>query len=306
MAWDVAAVVGPAGWATTEHLTARVDRGTLRAWVAAGRLVRLRPGVYATPHAAGDWRSRVGAALAGRDAVASHGTALALWELMAPPAGPVHVSVEPGRSGRGSRGVVLHRSTSLDDVRRRVGGLPVTAVERAVVDSWGSPGDLGRPAVRAAAITAVRRRGCRAADLAYELARRPRLPGRAELTGLVRLLEQGCQSELEIWGCRHVLTGPGMPRFTQQHPVTVAGRRFLLDAACEDVLLAVEMDGAAFHGSPRQRESDIARDALLATLGWQTLRFSHARMTTEPEGCRHTIRATHEARRTLLGGHGVR
>jgi very-short-patch-repair endonuclease len=122
----------------------------------------------------------------------------------------------------------------------------------------------------------------------------------------VQLLEQGCQSELEIWGCRSVLVGPGMPPFTQQHAVTVAGRRFLLDAACEEVLLAVEMDGAAFHGSPRQRESDIARDALLATVGWQTLRFSYARMTRTPEDCRHTIRETHRARRRLVGGHGVR
>jgi very-short-patch-repair endonuclease len=306
MAKNVAAVVGSAGWATTEELTARVDRGTLRAWVTAGTLLRLRPGVYATPQAAADWLTRVGAALAGRSALASHSTALALWQLVAPPAGPVHVCVEAGRSGRGSPGVVLHRSTDLDDIRRRARGLPVTAVERAVVDTWSDPGALTRPAVRGAAITAVRRRCCRPSDLAYELARRSRLPGRAELAELVRLLEQGCQSELEIWGCRHVLVGPGMPSFTQQHPVTVAGRRFLLDAACEEVRLAVEMDGAAYHGSRRQRESDIARDALLATVGWQTLRFGYARMTTAPDACRKTIRATHEARRRLFDGHGVR
>ena len=35
-----------------------------------------------------------------------------------------------------------------------------------------------------------------------------------------------------------------MPRFTQQHRVAVAGQTFLLDAAYEEVLLAVEMDGA--------------------------------------------------------------
>jgi very-short-patch-repair endonuclease len=300
MARDVAAVVGPAGWATTAELTTRVDRGTLRAWVATGRLVRLRAGVYATPAAAGRWHTRVAAALAGRSAVAGHSTALALWELIPPPPGPVHVCVEDRRSGRGSPGVVLHRSTDLDDVRRRVRGLPVTAVERAVVDTWGSLGGLTGPAVRAAAITAVRRRCCRPSDLAYELARRPRLRGRAELAQLVQLLEQGCQSELEIWGCRHVLVGPGMPRFSQQHPVTVAGRRFLLDAACEEVLLAVEMDGAAFHGSRDQRESDIQRDALLAAIGWQTLRFSHARMTGAPESCRGDVRRTYEARRRLF------
>ena len=67
-----------------------------------------------------------------------------------------------------------------------------------------------------------------------------------------------------------------MPRFTLQHRVVVSGRTFFLDAACEEVQLAVEMDGAAWHGSRDQRERDIRRDALLATVGWQTLRFSFA------------------------------
>ncbi len=94
-----------------------------------------------------------------------------------------------------------------------------------------------------------------------------------------------------------------MPPFVQQHPVVVGGRRFSLDAAYEEVLLAVEMDGAAWHGSREQRESDIRRDALVATLGWQTLRFWFARTTTDPQGCRRDVRAVHDARRRLFGGH---
>jgi very-short-patch-repair endonuclease len=122
----------------------------------------------------------------------------------------------------------------------------------------------------------------------------------------VRLLAEGCRSELEIWGCLHVLRGPGMPAFVQQRPVVVAGERFLLDAACEEVLLAVEMDGAAWHGSRSQRERDIRRDALLATVGWQTLRFSHARLTTAAEPCRRDIRAAYDVRRRLFLPSGVR
>jgi hypothetical protein len=217
MAWDLDTVVGPGGWATTAELTSQVSRGTVQTWVAAGRLVRLRPGVYATPQAAGQWLTRVAAAVSGRGALASHGTALALWELAPSTDGPVHVSVEAWRSGRGSAGVVLHRQADLLDARRRVHGLPVTSVERSVVDTWGSPDRLARSAVRAAAITAVRGRRCRPADLAYELSRRPRLRGRAELVELVQLLDRGCESELEIWGCRHVLQGPGMPQFTHQY-----------------------------------------------------------------------------------------
>ncbi|MEU2350067.1 DUF559 domain-containing protein [Modestobacter sp. NPDC049651] len=302
MTWDVEAVVGPRGWATHAELVRHVHRGTVDAWVAAGRLVRLEPGVFATPAAAGRWRTRVAAAALTRGAVVSHGSALALWDLVPPPPGPVHLTVEGARSGRGTTSVRLHRGTGLLDALRRVEGIPVSCVERAVVDSWGLPGAVPRPVVRAAAIDAVRTRLCRPQELAWELDRRPRLPGRAQLAELVALLAQGCRSELEIWGCLHVLQQPGMPAFTQQRPLVVAGERFFLDAAYDEARLAVELDGAAWHGSHRQRERDIRRDALVAITGWQTLRFGYARMTTEPAACRRTILATHQARLELLRG----
>ncbi|MFD2093109.1 endonuclease domain-containing protein [Blastococcus deserti] len=235
----------------------------------------------------------------------SHRSALALWDL-APPGGPIHLSVEHTRSGRGTAGVVLHRTRALADTLRRVDGLPVSCVERAVVDTWGAPGGLSRAEVRAAAIEAVRRRLCLPRQLSAEVERRPCLRSRGALGQLVGLLADGCRSELEIWGCLNVLRGPGMPAFTLQHRVEVAGERFILDAACEQVLLAVEMDGAAWHGSRSQREKDIRRDALLATIGWQTLRFGHRRLTSAPDGCRRDIRSAYTARRRLMGLDGVR
>jgi very-short-patch-repair endonuclease len=301
MVLDVAAVVGPDGWITWEALTGRVDRKTVTRWTAQGRLVRLQPGVYALGARAGEWRIRVEAAVRSRRAVASHRTALALWGLL-PPGGPIHLTVEPGRSNRGSTGVVLHRARDLRDLVRNLGGVHVTSVERAIVDSWACAGDAGRPAVRAAAITAVRRRMCGARELAQELDRRPQLPDRSSLATLVQLLADGCQSELEIWGCVHVLSAPCMPRFTQQRRLTVSGEVFLLDAAYEEALLGVEMDGAAWPGSRDQRERDIRRDALVATMGWQTLRFSFARLTRSPDDCRRDIRSVHAARVRLISG----
>jgi very-short-patch-repair endonuclease len=233
--------------------------------------------------------------------VASHGTALALWELLPPPPGPFHLTVAATRSVRGSAGVQLHRGADVQDAVRRVAGIPVTCAERSVIDTWGAPGLIDGSAVRAAAIDAVRQRLCSPAALRFELDRRPRLPRRGELAELVRLLGQGCRSELEIWGCLKVLQHPGMPAFVQQRPVVVAGERFFLDAAYEEVLLAVELDGAAWHGSRRQRERDIRRDALIATVGWQTLRYGYARMTGEPDVCRRDILATYWARRRLFG-----
>lgn len=300
MAHDVEKIIGPLGWTTWAELTQRVDRSTITAWIAAGKLVRPHPAIYASPRAAALWRIRVESAVRSRGAVASHATALAMWGLVSPTA-TIHVAVGPTRSGRGSAGVVLHRSQDIHDVLRRIDGLPVTSVERSLVDAWGTPGELDRATIRAAAITAVRNRLCRPRDVAYELERRPRLPERAEFAQLVRLLADGCRSELEIWGCLKVLRSPGMPSFVQQREVVVAGERFFLDAAYDDVLLAVELDGAAWHGSRQQREKDIRRDALVATVGWQTLRFGFARMTAEPDACRRDIMATYAARRGRFG-----
>lgn len=199
--------------------------------MADGRLVRLRPGVFVLPPTAARWRTRTAAALSGREAVASHATALALWELIDHPPGRVHITVDSALSGRGSAGVVVHRSAGAFDERRRVGELSVSAVERAVTDVWGSPAALRRGDVRGVAISAVRRQMCSAGDLQCELARRPRLPGRAELASLIALLADGCQSELEIWGCLQVLRAPGMPPFTQQRRIAVGGEVFVLDAA---------------------------------------------------------------------------
>ncbi len=299
MAHDLRALVGHHGWTTWEALTSRVDRKTVTAWVATGRLLRIQPGVYALPGAAGDWRLRVEAAVRACGAVVSHRTALSLWGLL-PPGGPIHLAVELHRSGRGPSGVVLHRTRLLEPTIRRVGGLPVTCVERALVDAWGDPAGVAVPDLRAAAIAAVRRRTCTPAQLLAEIERRPCLPRRSSLVTLVGLLADGCQSELEIWGCVEVLRAPGMPPFVQQRPVTVAGRTCYLDAAYDDALLAVEMDGAAWHGSREQRERDIRRDAVLATAGWQTLRFGFRTLTAEAERCRREIRAVHDARMRLL------
>jgi hypothetical protein len=306
VARDPRQLVGEAGWIAGSRLLAQVSRSTVRSWVAAGRLVRLEPGVLALPAVAGDRRVRLAAALHGREAVASHATALALWELTGHPPGPVHVTVGLGRSGRSSPGVVVHRAADAYADRRRVDGPAVSSVERAVVDTWARPRLLPRAQTRAAAITAVRRRRCSPRELRHELAGNTRLPGRAELAELVGLLAGGCRSELEIRGCLHVPRAPGMPTFVQQRRVSVGSENFVLDAARKESMPAVEMDGAAWHGSRAQRGADIRRDALLATVGWQTLRFGYRRTTSSSEDCRTDIRAVHGARLQLLYGDRVR
>ncbi|MDP9428611.1 MAG: hypothetical protein M3Q47_06900 [Actinomycetota bacterium] len=207
-----------------------------------------------------EWRTRALAAVYGTDGVFSHTSALTVWRVAAEHA-PVHVSVPAVRRALQRPGLTVHRvrDLSID----RLGPYPVTDHPRSLVDTWGLAHGARRRSrlvelARGAVITTLRERQVRVAQLNAEMTRRPALPGRAALRELVDLVASGCQSELEIWGVRHVFRAPGMPRFVQQHPVVLPHAVVHLDAAIPEWKIAIELDGAAFHGSPQARESDTA------------------------------------------------
>ncbi len=267
-----------------------------------GRLLRPHPGVVALPDRFDEWPTRALAGVLATEGVLSHTSALAAWRV-GTGGGPIHVSVDASRRALRSRGLLVHRVQRLE--HDRLGSFPVTLLPRSLVDAWGlASGNRGRPRAveqaRAAVIETLRDRRVTTAELRAELALRPALPGRGQLATLIDLVEQGCQSELEIWGVRHVLAGRGMPRFVQQHPVLLPTGWVRLDAAVPELKLAVELDGAAFHGSAAARERDTRTDVALAALGWVVLRFSYRRLTSDPEGCRREILAVCAARRAML------
>ncbi|MEV7987970.1 DUF559 domain-containing protein [Micromonospora sp. NPDC085948] len=53
----------------------------------------------------------------------------------------------------------------------------------------------------------------------------------------------------------------------------------------------LELDGATSHGDPRQREIDLRRDALLATIGIVVVRFAHRRLVHEIDEVRRETMA---------------
>jgi very-short-patch-repair endonuclease len=104
--------------------------------VRQGRLYRLHLGVYAVGHLAvtrkGRWLAAVLAA--GRAAVLSHRDAAALWEIADFTGPDVEVTL-PELGGRFRAGIRIHRTRRLPPVERSVvRGIPVTAVERTMLD----------------------------------------------------------------------------------------------------------------------------------------------------------------------------
>ena len=302
MAHDLAALLGPYGVARTADLAGRVDRHTISAWVRRQRLLRPYPGVVALPERWHEWPTRAIAAVLATEGALSHTSALTVWRAL-PKDGPIHVSVPAGRRALRGPGLTVHRVREL--AVDRIGPYPATSLPRAVIDTWGlahgtTANRRATEQARSVVIETLRERRVTARELRTELAARPALPGRRALVDLLELVEQGCQSELEIWGVQNVLRGPGMPRFVQQHPVQLPWGTVRLDAALPELKVAVELDGAAFPGSAAARERDTRRDAALAARGWVVLRFSYRRLTTDPEGCRREILEVCRARRALL------
>lgn len=288
----------PDGVARRATLTAATSSSSVDRWLRGGALVQLQPGVVALPERAGEWKVRAQAAVMWSGGVLSHLSALAVAGLIAEPIGPTHITVPLSRHPRGGSDVVVHRSDQRQ-VTIRGGRLNALVPERSLVDAWAwahtpkrnTRASDDRSLVRRALIDGVRTRVIRPAAVERESARRGPHPGHRRLADLLTLIAAGCQSELEIWGVLRVLPGPpGVPAFAQQHPVQLPdGRLVHLDAAYVEAHVAVELDGAAFHGSREARERDLRRDAALAALGWVVLRFSYQRLTSDPEGCRREI-----------------
>jgi hypothetical protein len=301
---DLPALLGPTRTTSVAALSTTIGARSIGRWIASGRLVRLHPGWVTLPELADDWTVRAHAASGYAGGPLSHITALALHGIVDNEVTKLHVTVPGDRRVRSSRWLTVHRSrTPVEIVRPR--GLPATTVARSLIDTWGDA-HTARAArgyggvVREAVLRATRSRRATVGGLAAQLDLRPELPGRSALLDLLGLIAGGCQSELEIFGVRNVLDIPGIAPCVQQHRVHLPFGPVHLDAAWPEVKLAVELDGAAFHGSREARERDLRRDAALAALGWVVLRFSYRRLTREPAACRAEILAVYRGRLSVV------
>jgi very-short-patch-repair endonuclease len=210
----------------------------------AGRLHRLHRGVYAVGHPRLSFEGTCMAAVLalGEGAAVSHKTAAALWGMLKPADGPIHVSV-PGDGGRRKRrDITIHRShTLIADLVTRRNGIAVTKPARTLHDLHRiSPQPVFRRALR------------RALDL--------RLVGSTD----VRREPDLTRSELErifLRLCRrHRLPQPEVNARLGPHEVDFLWRRHRV---------VVETDGFRHHGDRTAFEADRARDAHLQSLGFR-------------------------------------
>jgi very-short-patch-repair endonuclease len=104
--------------------------------------------------------------------------------------------------------------------------------------------------------------------------------GGADIAKALRLSDGRSESPMET-RVRVPLVLAGL-RPEVQYPVIAKGRRYRLDLAFPDVLIAVEYDGAEHRLQARARR-DLAREADLASAGWRILRFDAAIVMWHPD-----------------------
>ena len=243
--------------------------------VRAGRFRPLYRGVYAVGHTAlrleGRWMAAILAS--GDDAVLSHASAAAAWELRPVGSGAIHVTV-PGDTGRTRRsGIRVHRSVTLQPRdTATVRGIPITAPVRTVVDLAATL--EGRPLEQA--LDRAELLGL--VDFGeLRRAARPARPGAPALRAVL-LAYTGAtltRSELE-----EAFLGLCDDHGIERPEANARIEGFTVDFAWRDRCLIVEVDGYAHHRSPTAFEDDRERDVMLTLAGWRVLRFTWRQVKT--------------------------
>lgn len=243
-----------------------IDKSAVTRRVKAGRLHRLHRGVYAVGHRAPTHHSRWMAAVlaCGDGAVLSHSSAAALWELLRPIDGPVHVSV-PTTTGRISRrGIHLHRVPSLSPSSLPIRGgregghctrrhrIPVTSIQRTVDDLDGTVAPyLLRRARRQAELRNVRLKGAEGKRLRSDL------------------------EEDFLALCVHY-------RLPSSETNVKIGRHEV-DFLWREHKLVVEIDSFLYHQGSVAFHEDHARDLDLRQRGYTVLHFTEKQLEDEPD-----------------------
>jgi len=257
--------------------------------LARGHLIRLNPGVYAVGHRRLNLRGIRVAALfaAGRGAVLSHRDAAGLHGIRPANHRDTDVTVDAKRAT--PAGVRLHRAALPPAEVTRVEGLPVTTVERTLVDLAAvvAPDHLAK-----ALHEAERHRLLDVPSLEAVLARtRGRNgAGHARLrAALDELRAHGLRltrSQLEI-AFAALVRDHGLPR--PRLNVHLDGRE--VDAWWPRAGVAVELDSWRDHGTRRAFQRDREKGNLLTLRGVRLLRFTHRDVIERPAHVAALLRA---------------
>jgi very-short-patch-repair endonuclease len=252
--------------------------------LANQRWREVQAGVYLVGVTPLSWHGLLRAATlaAGDAAVASHRAAVMLWGLDGLSTRLLELTVPVGR-GPVPVGVIVHR-TRRPIPRAVVEGIPVTSVERTILDAACCLPPL---VVETAFESAARRRLTTPQKMGICLAEQggPGVRGRGVV---VRLLDQrrpgraaGSPAETHLL---HRMRRAGVEEPVRQHPIPLPdGTVAVVDFAWPGRRKAVEVDGLDAHSSAQALDSDLKRQNLIMQTVWSLRRFSARMVRRHPD-----------------------
>lgn len=275
---------------------------TLSCRVAAGRYVRLLPGVYAIAGSTDTLRRRLVTAVKSLPQLGavSHRVAAELWGLTN--RGISRIEVVTTRWDRSHRhDFIVHESLDLAPADiAMIDGIPVTSAVRTIVDL----GAVSRWAVEEALEQGIRLRLYTLTEVEAFVKRVGRRGRRG--VGVIRPLIEArrrwdtpTDSALED-RFRKLLASAGLPDPLPQHSVRDPHGRFICrsDFAYPAANVLIELDGEAYHMDRLTFRRDRAKQNAAALLGWSILRYTWWDVVQAPERVVTEVRSALEA-----GGH---
>jgi very-short-patch-repair endonuclease len=264
-----------------------VDDRRISRLVAAGALNRVHGAVFLVRGAPWTYTSRQWSAVLAVRGVLGFASAAHVHGYADPPE-LIHV-IRPDRDHLPTpKGVRIHRVPVPPNVVIRVDGLPVTTPRWSLIDHLGR---LPASAAFRLADRAFQQGWLDPSDLDFRLRH---FKGRKGNALLHRILEQsGDQAAAESERLLHrLLKRAGIAGWRANHRVVAAGRVVaVVDVAIEDLRIAIEVDGWAFHSDVDRFQRDRTRQNELVALGWTVLRFTWTDLNDRPDYVVAAIRA---------------
>lgn len=265
------------GYSSRHALVARgVTRHSLYRALDAGRLIRLRRGVYGLGLPEGT--ATVAAAAVALRGVVSHDSAALLWDLEMVHVPASRVTVARDRSRATFPGVEVFRAdVGETDVRQ---GLRVTSPVRTVLDCA-----RALPLAEAVVIAdSALRSGLVTIDELHAAAARTRGDGAPKARRVAALSDPRCGSVLESW-LRILLVEAGLVPERTQCTIRDENGAFVavVDFAWLRARLIVEADGFEFHRERRDYRKDRRRANSYCRGDWRVLRFSWEDIRFDPD-----------------------
>ena len=269
----------------SQCVDAGLSHAEINGLIARGALVKLGPGVFRLRGAPAREDSALWHAALATGGSIMGGAAAWIWEIE--PAFPrmIELLVPTWRRVAIPNGVQVRRLAHLESELTTRHGLPVTDRRRTILDCVALQ-SVPRPV---ALFDRALSQGWITLTDAQQRLTQP-VQGNTYLRRLVRTHLVGAEAESER-RLHRLLRKAGITGWVANLPVAVgAGKTVRLDLAFEDLKLAIEVDGFAYHSGNDRFQRDRTKQNALVTLGWTVLRFTWSDLTERPEYVVATIR----------------